>query len=180
MTRREGMQSQKSSSRILPRLRRCKSGNRPGFARVLALSWRPRMQRQRNDDKSRYRERQIAVAIGTPGGMHCFRGTLLRGAPRGRRGIPATFSASTTAEELIAVKQKGPFANPRLSLGLVGRFLSSWQAREGKQGYSLLRGIEQIILFGATEDALKQKNSGTHLLRNVFASMQHGGRSPAS
>lgn len=44
-----------------------------------------------------------------------------------------------------------------MPLGLVGRFLSSWQARERKQGYSLLRGIAQIILFGATEDALKQE-----------------------
>lgn len=89
--------------------------------------------------------------------MHCLWGTWLRRGPRSAWNPGDFFGEHYVQEELIASQAKGPFPNPRLPLGLVGRFLSSWQARERWQGYSLLRGIEQIILFGATEDALKQE-----------------------
>lgn len=96
--------------------------------------------------RARYRERQIAVATGALGGMHCFWDLVAQRTER-----PAWNSRrALRQEELITSQAKGPFPNA-MPLGPVGRFLSSWQARERQQGYSLLRGIAQIILFGATE-----------------------------
>jgi hypothetical protein len=159
MTRREGMQRQKSSSRILPRLWQRKRRKPPGLCAweraesVAPLSWwhyaGARVSKESGMMiRARYRERQIAVAIGARR-YALLLGTLLR--------KPATFSASITARRIDRQSSKKGHLQILGSLGLVGRFLSSWQARERKQGYSLLRGIAQIILFGATEDALKQE-----------------------